>query len=277
MANRNYTPLTIKTLFGQASVCAYPDCQEPLIFEDRGVKTVVAEIAHIRAEKAAGPRHDPTYAGDIDEPANLLLMCCKHHKPIDDHHSLYSVEELEAWKQDQVATAGIGTPITDAEAKRFAGLTPEERSAVINLAKLTSRVESACRRVREALSPIEVARQVSINQSERALGPVYAVADDGTETLMTNHLQLSVAEEREWTGQLTAAVQSVLPAVNDAVDALAEEVAVLRMMSPILGPPAVVVLLTAQGAAQHARFEDALNTSLNAMLGALRDLWSAAD
>ena len=52
---RNYTNPTIKTLFGEASTCAYPGCNEPLIFRDRGKATAIAEIAHIRSETPAGP------------------------------------------------------------------------------------------------------------------------------------------------------------------------------------------------------------------------------
>jgi hypothetical protein len=44
---RNYSLLTVKTLFAQASSCAYPGCDEPLVLEDRNVTTVVAQIAHI--------------------------------------------------------------------------------------------------------------------------------------------------------------------------------------------------------------------------------------
>jgi len=45
--------------------------------------------------------------------------------PIDRHDALYSVDELLRWKADQVTGAGNGTHISDAEARRFAGLTPE--------------------------------------------------------------------------------------------------------------------------------------------------------
>jgi hypothetical protein len=44
---RNYSLPTIKTMFAQASSCTYPGCDEPLVFEDRNVTTVVTQIAHI--------------------------------------------------------------------------------------------------------------------------------------------------------------------------------------------------------------------------------------
>jgi hypothetical protein len=95
---RAYSQLTIKTLFGQASSCAHPGCSAPLIFTERGVSTVIAEIAHIRSESVEGPRHDATWVGDINGSENLLLLCGTHHKPVDWHESIYSVDELERWK-----------------------------------------------------------------------------------------------------------------------------------------------------------------------------------
>ncbi|MEV5881256.1 HNH endonuclease [Streptomyces sp. NPDC052020] len=101
-----YRDETIKLLFGCATSCAYPDCEQPLVFWDRGHPTVAAEIAHIRSEKQKGPRHDPAYEGDINGFENLLLLCATHHKPVDRHESLYTVTELEEWKALQVAQAG---------------------------------------------------------------------------------------------------------------------------------------------------------------------------
>jgi len=52
---------TIKALFAEAKHCAYPNCHEPLVFEDaeRGVRTIAVRIAHIRSAKTNGPRYDP--------------------------------------------------------------------------------------------------------------------------------------------------------------------------------------------------------------------------
>jgi len=72
-----------------------------LIFPDREKSTVVAEIAHIRSESPDGPRHDPNYNEDVNGPSNLLLLCGKHHRPVDRHEELYEIEELEAWKTAQ--------------------------------------------------------------------------------------------------------------------------------------------------------------------------------
>ncbi|WP_432855263.1 hypothetical protein ACQPXB_21955 [Amycolatopsis sp. CA-161197] len=104
---RQYTSRTIKLLFARARRCAFPGCTEGLVLEDRDRLTVVAQIAHIRSEKPDGPRHEPTYADElINEEENLLLLCGKHHKPVDDHESVYPVAELLSWKREQTAAGG---------------------------------------------------------------------------------------------------------------------------------------------------------------------------
>ncbi|SDO56755.1 hypothetical protein SAMN04515671_1356 [Nakamurella panacisegetis] len=272
MANRNYTLPTIKTLFGQASKCAWPGCGESLILTDRGAETVIAEIAHIRSEKPGGPRYDPTFKDAIDGAANLMLLCGRHHKPIDRHDNLYSIAELLQWKADQVAGAGSGTHISDAEARLFGGLTPEERAAITEIAKLTSRVESACSRVRDDLNRLESEHAEAVREMQRTVGPSYEIHDDGTEKVIYP-TDLPRVEDYRWMEARSDILRAAAPLINQALDALAEQVAVLRMMNPFLGGPANTVLLTAQGAGQHVVGEDALNVSLAAMHGALEELW----
>ena len=103
----SYAEQTIKLLFGSASHCAYPQCTDPLIFKDRGRLTVVAQVAHIRSEKPNGPRYDEDYdESRLDTFENLLLLCGRHHAPVDQHASVYSTEELEEWKAAQTAQTG---------------------------------------------------------------------------------------------------------------------------------------------------------------------------
>lgn len=99
---RTYSEKTIKLLFGTAAHCAYPGCSSKLIFKDRELYTPTAQIAHIRSEKANGPRYDTNYpSGSINSFENLLLLCGEHHPPVDRHESTYSVEELLDWKEMQ--------------------------------------------------------------------------------------------------------------------------------------------------------------------------------
>lgn len=105
----NYTLPTIKLLFATARTCAYPDCRVPLVFEDadRGIRSVAVQIAHIRSAKASGPRYDLRYPAEkVNSEENLLLLCGKHHHPVDGNESTYSIEELLEWKKAQVTGTG---------------------------------------------------------------------------------------------------------------------------------------------------------------------------
>ncbi|NUL24929.1 HNH endonuclease signature motif containing protein [Streptomyces lunaelactis] len=111
---RSYSEKTIKLLFGSASRCAYPECPEPLVFKDRGRLTVVAQVAHIRSEMPNGPRHELNYdPALLNSFENLLLLCGKHHPPVDQHESVYAVEELEEWKAAQTAQTGRVLPASE--------------------------------------------------------------------------------------------------------------------------------------------------------------------
>lgn len=102
--SRNFSKPTIRKLYGRATHCAYqPDCDNELIFEDRGCLTVSCDIAHIRSDSPNGPRYVPGYA-PVNEEENLLLLCGKHHRPVDQHDSEYSIDELLEWKRVQVST-----------------------------------------------------------------------------------------------------------------------------------------------------------------------------
>lgn len=105
----NYTLPTVKLLFATARTCAYPDCRVPPVFEDadRGIRSVAVQIAHIRSAKASGPRYDLRYPAEkVNSEENLLLLCGKHHHPVDGNESTYSIEELLEWKKVQVTDAG---------------------------------------------------------------------------------------------------------------------------------------------------------------------------
>jgi hypothetical protein len=97
----DFSEKTIKWLFGPATHCAFPGCEEAIAQRIDGKLIVVAQIAHIRSEEPGGPRHDPAYA-QPNGFENLLLACGKHHKLIDDYPADYPVELLEEWKTAQL-------------------------------------------------------------------------------------------------------------------------------------------------------------------------------
>ena len=66
--------------------CQYPGCNQSLIGDliSGNEDANFGFIAHIVAEKPTGPRGHPTRSPSLaDDPANLMLLCHKHHKLID--------------------------------------------------------------------------------------------------------------------------------------------------------------------------------------------------
>jgi hypothetical protein len=84
--------------------CAFPNCGELLIHADSDnvdEQTVLSNIAHIVAQKEDGPRgHYALPLEERDKESNLLLLCEKHHKIIDDQPQRYTVERLKQFKED---------------------------------------------------------------------------------------------------------------------------------------------------------------------------------
>jgi len=123
---------TRKTLWTMAAArCSI--CRIPLATEgtDSDDPSVFGEEAHIVARSPGGPR-----AGEIAQPDsydNLILLCSKDHKRIDDQAEWYTVERLraiklghESWVRTlgEVAVEGIPvrgyTPVAPAAQPAFA-------------------------------------------------------------------------------------------------------------------------------------------------------------
>lgn len=86
-----------------AARCAH--CREQLIYsEDSGLhESLVGEVCHIYAQGKNGPRANPNIPPEeLDLPNNLLLLCRKHHKYVDDYPELFSVERLAEIKLKHV-------------------------------------------------------------------------------------------------------------------------------------------------------------------------------
>jgi hypothetical protein len=100
------TVKTIKRLFAvSGNRCAFPECGQSLI-DDAGI--VVGEICHIRASSPEGPRYS---SGQTDEErhgfSNLVLMCARHHKRIDESWQDYTVDTLTDLKRRHEASSPV--------------------------------------------------------------------------------------------------------------------------------------------------------------------------
>lgn len=201
-----------------------------MIFSDRGKKTAVAEIAHIRSEAPGGPRHDATFTGDVDGPDNLLLLCGKHHKPVDRHESTYGVAELETWKAAQVAAADGGTTLSDSDLRSYAVLATDDRKVLTDIARLAQRVVGLGKSAQLEIGALRVAHEKVRMDAWARMGPEWGVDDDGTEHLLGSEgFSLPPVEQREQKQQVVDAWEPHRLKILDALGRLDEEVAVLRM------------------------------------------------
>lgn len=275
---RSYTLVTIKTLFGEARACAFPGCDEGLIFRDRGVASIIAEIAHIRSERPGGPRHDPTYTGDINGADNLLLLCGRHHRPVDRHESLYTIAELEIWKADQIAAADGGTPISDSEARAYARLTDAEQQILRNIARHADQVSRACRAAHEAMDAVRAENEeVRLAQAYK-LPPLHELNDDGSRGRMINSdMELPWVEQQKWSAKIDSARDQETTAVKEALGQLSGEVAVLHMIDAPLGNVARVVLRIAEVLPTVVGDSQALDTATRQLEVTVSMLWQIAN
>jgi hypothetical protein len=63
--------------------CYAPECDQPVIVIEGGEPVFVGEVAHIVAAVESGPRGKVNLS-DRDAFENLILLCGRHHKIIDD-------------------------------------------------------------------------------------------------------------------------------------------------------------------------------------------------
>ena len=96
------TDKTRKILWGKSgNRCAI--CKKELIIDKTTTdqESVVGEECHIVSSKPKGPRCNSSFDIDsIDLYSNLILLCCNHHKEIDDQTYKYTTKKLIQIKID---------------------------------------------------------------------------------------------------------------------------------------------------------------------------------
>ncbi|NEA36078.1 hypothetical protein [Streptomyces sp. SID13031] len=106
---------TVKQLYGTATTCAHPECDEKLLRWVDALRTPVlnSRIAHICAASALGPRYDQAMT-DEDRRAfgNLILLCLPHAEEVDLKAlaAVYPVETLRRWKAVQLQAPPAKSP-----------------------------------------------------------------------------------------------------------------------------------------------------------------------
>jgi hypothetical protein len=88
---------TLKRLFALGgNQCAFPGCTQTVI----DGATIIGHVCHIKADKAGGPRYDPSQTEtERQEFENLLVLCSTHHVLVDGDEAKYTVELLRSMKR----------------------------------------------------------------------------------------------------------------------------------------------------------------------------------
>lgn len=115
-----------KLLWGRAGIaCAL--CKSQLTEDAKGDDgdVVVGEEAHIVSEVPNGPRFRPMPKKEVDSYANLLLLCPRDHKIVDEQLTYYTEQRLqtlkrehEQWAKDRVSETEPVIKIRDPEADK---------------------------------------------------------------------------------------------------------------------------------------------------------------
>ncbi len=111
---------TRKMLWGRAANrCAY--CRKELVIDSTETddESVVGEECHIVGEKEDGPRGiSPLTHEQRDKYGNLVLLCCVHHKMVDDQPGEYSVDRLTQLKNEHESWVRTSLAEFDADKQR---------------------------------------------------------------------------------------------------------------------------------------------------------------
>lgn len=72
------TATAVKELYGSASACAAPGCDEPSLYRwvpELETYALNSTVAHIKAASPEGPRFDPDMSADDNRAAANLASC----------------------------------------------------------------------------------------------------------------------------------------------------------------------------------------------------------
>ncbi|WP_461640542.1 SAVED domain-containing protein [Labilibaculum euxinus] len=95
-----------------AGRCEFSGCNEPVWYNDLTLSDGnFAEVAHIIGASEDGPRGSEDSGNLQQEFSNLMLLCRKCHKEIDDNEDKYSVKLLRTWKKEHEDRISLITSI----------------------------------------------------------------------------------------------------------------------------------------------------------------------
>jgi len=126
-------------------ICEFDSCRDYLFEHHVTLDTKsFAEVAHIVAFSQAGPRGEAPRPVDINDVDNLMLLCPKCHKLVDDKPERFTVETLKGYKE-----------VHEARIRQLTNLAPDMKTSVVQLKTLVrgQAVDITFTQVTEAVAP----------------------------------------------------------------------------------------------------------------------------
>jgi len=87
---------------GCGGYCQNPSCNEYLFLDVEEETVSIANLAHIIGAGSSGPRTEGALAGYVKKNGidNLIMLCLKCHKVVDELEKKFGVEDLRRWKAE---------------------------------------------------------------------------------------------------------------------------------------------------------------------------------
>ena len=119
--------------------CAICGCELVIDATEEDRESIVGEECHIVSGQTEGPRYDPSFDREqIHSYANMLILCCVHHKVIDDQPSTFTAENLRELKENHERKMSSRYRLKD---KRTGGSRPEFLTRVTSGKELVPMVQ----------------------------------------------------------------------------------------------------------------------------------------
>lgn len=97
--------------------CSFPNCNEEILNDE---DKYIGQLAHIEAAEPNGPRYNQNQTDEERRAEdNLMFMCYKHHKIIDNDTKTYTVQILKDMKHDHETTMNKVKRLTKEQIKKI--------------------------------------------------------------------------------------------------------------------------------------------------------------
>lgn len=142
--------------YDSLGVCGKPSCQQNLNIRTAksGAMTTIGEMAHIIAAQDDGPRGEPTFAPELRERYdNLILLCPICHPEVDNpaNYGVFPKQELRSWKEQQRAQ------------RRAAVARSREQPAIGELADLLDGLATADPVFGDSFDRVNLTKKIEVN------------------------------------------------------------------------------------------------------------------